>query len=225
MKPDFHGQIPAPSALDMEVRADGGSAKDPGPREMHPRADEFWAKSGVPLRHKSTKVDFTNHPAWTDSMMRLRQVFNTASGSIVVLLGGRGAGKTQAAVELLRVSVRMGCSCRYATAMDFFGEIKRTFSSESTDNEVRVIHEYTTPAVLCLDELQVRTESPWENNVLTHMIDKRYQFRRATMLIANIVPEDLRECVGDSIYSRTMETGGVVLFSGPSFRSCRLVTA
>ena len=222
MKPNFHGQIPASSGSGNDASRGGKSTKDQIPHEIHPRAGEYWAKSRVPPRHKNTKADFKEHPSWADSMRRVQKVFDVHAGSIIVLLGGRGTGKTQAAVEMLRSSAHEGCSCRYATAMDFFGEIKSTYSSDSADNESRVLREYTTPVVLCLDELQVRTESMWENNLLTHLIDKRYQFQLSTILIANIVPEDLKDCVGDSIYSRTMETGGVVLFSGPSFRSCEV---
>lgn len=220
MNTDFHRFIPRSPGSALQVGSGQNGAQDQASQEIHPRAGEYWAKSRIPLRHKNTRADFELHLPWAEAMRKIQKVFNATAGSIVVLLGGRGTGKTQAAVEMLRYSANKGCTCRYATAMDFFQEIKGTFSNDATDNESRVLRDFTTPDVLCLDELQVRTESGWENNLLTHMIDKRYQFQRSTILIANIVPEELKDRVGDSIYSRTMETGGVVLFIGPSFRSC-----
>ena len=69
-----------------------------------------------------------------------------------------------------------------------------------------------------LDELQERGETPWEDRLLTHVIDRRYAAEKDTLLITNHSKEKFLESIGESVASRLVETGGIVNCSWASYR-------
>lgn len=108
--------------------------------------------------------------------------------------------------------------CRYAKAMDLFLDIKATYGREDIC-ERDVIDEYRQPLLLVLDEASVRGETEWEDRMLVHLIDHRYDDEHDTLLLANMTPEQFRETMGPSISDRLRETGGVIECDWPSFRT------
>ena len=107
---------------------------------------------------------------------------------------------------------------RYNKTMDFFKAIKDSYKMpDKTESDI--IKDYKKPKLLVLDEIQVRSESAWENNLLTNLIDIRYDYMLNTILIGNLVIDKVRDSVGDSIYSRMEETGGIINCNWESFRT------
>lgn len=193
------------------------TAPAPMSPQKHPKADELWMAANIMPRHRTQRVDWTRNQAWSEKTRTLIDRYHAASDLMAGLIGPRGTGKTQAAIEVIRAAVWSGRSARYCTAMDFFRAIKSTFRSDT--DEAEVFGRFITPGVLVLDEVQVRSSSEWENNQLTHLVDKRYGNMMATIFIGNFDTADsFKACVGDSIYSRLAETGSIFLFSWQSWR-------
>jgi hypothetical protein len=134
---------------------------------------------------------------------------------IVVFHGKRGGGKTRMAAEL---AVRVGGS-RYRTAMRFFLEVRATFRKGSDRSEMEVIDELAQADLLILDEIQERGETPFEDRLLTHVIDARYAAMKPTIMIANLTKQELAQALGDSIVSRATENGTSIEFNWPSYRA------
>ena len=134
---------------------------------------------------------------------------------IVVLYGKRGGGKTRMAAEL---AFMVGGS-RYRTAMRFFLEVRATFRKGSERSEMDVIDELAKADLLILDEIQERGETPFEDRLLTHVIDARYAANKPTIMIANLTKSELSQALGDSIVSRATENGISIEFNWPSYRS------
>lgn len=137
-------------------------------------------------------------------------------GGMVVLLGKRGTGKTQMAACLAAACAMVrGLRPFYLRLSDYFGAIKRTFDgTETRDPRVRC----RCAPFLVLDECQERYESAFEDLELTRLIDARYGNRLATVLIANLKPEELGNGLGPSVVSRIQECGVVVECNWSSFR-------
>jgi DNA replication protein DnaC len=72
---------------------------------------------------------------------------------------------------------------------------------------------------LAIDEIQVRGGKPFEDNLLTNLIDDRYSAMRPTLLMANLPHEELTETLGASIVDRVTENGAVIHCDWPSFRA------
>jgi hypothetical protein len=134
---------------------------------------------------------------------------------IVVLYGKRGGGKTRMAAEL---AVMVGGS-RYRTAMRFFLEVRATFRKGSERSEMDVIDELALADLLILDEIQERGETPFEDRLLTHVIDARYAANKPTVLIANLTKPELSQALGASIVDRAKENGKSIEFNWPSYRA------
>jgi DNA replication protein DnaC len=139
-------------------------------------------------------------------------------GVIMALIGGRGSGKTQLAVCMADAAIAAGRSARYLTAFDFFLLIRETYRKDAKKSEREIIAELAGPALLILDELQERGETPWEDRLLTALIDRRYRDGGDTILIANQKADEFRAALGASIEDRLREGGGIAELDGQSRR-------
>jgi DNA replication protein DnaC len=84
--------------------------------------------------------------------------------------------------------------------------------------EIGLLRDLQSVGLLVIDEIQERAETKYEETALVYLIDQRYANMRPTLLIGNIKHEDFTARIGPSIASRIRETGGVIEFTGPSFR-------
>ena len=108
-------------------------------------------------------------------------------------------------------------SCVYIKAMDIFIELKSAFKSSDT-TEKQIIDKLVEAVFLVIDEAHVRGDTKFEDDKLTHIIDKRYDAMRATMLITNLDKRDFAEQLSPSIKSRLLEIGGGIECNWESFR-------
>lgn len=192
-------------------------------REEQIRADQeryramkiaaFMEKSGLPKRHLSPITP--TGAEWLKVEARLKA--RVGSGFIIALCGPRGTGKTQLAASCARESASQDRRSTYTTAMGFFLDIKESFDGKRSEKEV--IERYCAPSLLILDEMQERGETPWEDRLLTHLIDRRYGAEKDTLLITNQTKEAFLQSIGESVASRISETGGIAVCNWQSFRS------
>lgn len=140
------------------------------------------------------------------------------SGCLIALIGTNGPGKTQLGVECIRHMTSDLFSARYATAMDFFIELKKSYRKDSMHDEGEVLNLFARPRLLVLDECQERGETEWEDRILTYLIDRRYRDQKDTILISNLKREEFEASLGRSVISRLNETGGIIECTWPSFR-------
>jgi DNA replication protein DnaC len=157
------------------------------------------------------------------------------SGGIIVAWGQRGTGKTQIAYEIARNGVfndpyfpivkkdgftmpQHARPCIYAKAMDIFIDLKNGFGRPDEPSEKQIIAKLIDAAFLVIDEAHVRGETKYEDDKLTHIIDKRYDAMRPTMLITNLTNKDFAAQLSPSILSRIAEIGGGIECNWQSYR-------
>lgn len=181
-------------------------------RERRILAHKLMEKSNLPHRHRQPVE--ARGEGWISLLARVED--KAYSGFIIALCGSRGTGKTQLAATIAKTYAGAGKAPLYATAMGFFLDIKESF--EGKRSEKAVIDAYCGPSLLILDELQERGETPWEDRLLTHLIDRRYGAMRDTLLITNQNQTKFLDAIGNSVASRIVETGGVAFCDWPSYR-------
>jgi DNA replication protein DnaC len=182
-------------------------------RQAASKIADVLSASGIPKRHKCVTINPDGQ--WGETMAKLDKMRGT--GFLAALVGTRGNGKTQIAVELVRENAKQLVSSKFCCTMEFFIDIKATFRSDK-ESERDVIKAYQKPSLLVLDEIGQRSETDWENRLLFHLINQRYEDSKDTLLIANLEPDQLASAIGPSISSRMNETGGIFHCNWPSFR-------
>ena len=157
------------------------------------------------------------------------------SGGIVIAYGRRGTGKTQIACELAK-HARFPNSEKprrewamqshpeyrpaiYCKAMEIFIDLKNGYGRPKEPSEKDIIDKLSSAAFLVIDEAHVRGETKYEDDKLTHIMDKRYDAMLPTMLITNVTRQDFAAQLSPSIISRIRETGGGIECNWASYRN------
>jgi len=155
-------------------------------------------------------------------------------GTIVVLYGNRGTGKTFMAYTLAdhaedypdpllpkpaENSPDHARPAIYRTAMGLFLELRNTFRKDSEESELDIMRNLQDAVLLVIDEIQEKGETRWEDQKLTAIVDARYGAGRPTLLIGNYrTREEFESSVSPSIIDRLNEGGGAIRCNWPSFR-------
>lgn len=180
------------------------------------KAYDILRESNCPERQLN-KTEFEPEPQWTAALDKIKSL--AGKGFICALIGKRGTGKTQIAVEAIRHVANDGRRAKYFTAMDFFLSVKSSFRKDAEKTEQEILSTFYAPRLLVLDEMQERGETEWEDRLLTHLIDRRYADMKDTLLLSNLTEEEFKKSVGPSIISRLIETGGIIECNWTNFRT------
>lgn len=224
--------------MSTDTGSESGPANTPKPSNSQSTAFlSMQAKAGLPKRHCDTEVERSG--PWTKTYAELSAMLGT--GTLCAMLGPRGTGKTRMAVSLARKVIsaelqrpdrpvsdtdarrpppggwRLHAPVVYIKAMSLFLSIREAYRKEGP-TEIGVLGRFRAPRLLIVDEIQERANSEWEDRMLVHLVDLRYDDRKDTVLIGNLKPDDLAASLGTSIISRIREAGTVVECCWPSFR-------
>lgn len=180
------------------------------------RLRELRLSWNVPKRHFE-QSDIDRAKEW--GAVEKHVLSKIGQGYLLALVGVRGAGKTQIGVEIARETTKRLRSALYCTAMEFFLDIKSTYRKDAARSEKEVVKDYTKPFLLIIDEFAKRGETEWENRLLFHLLDQRYQDYKDTLLIVNQEKKEFTEMIGPSLASRMQETGGTIECNWKSYRT------
>lgn len=183
-------------------------------------AVELWSLSRVEERHSSRKLkELTQHKEWAERFELGKPVID--GGGILALLGDRGVGKTQMAVEYIRRYCLAGKGCLYERARAIAMRLREAYGGRTSLTERQVMGEFVKPHLLVIDEAQERADTDWEIRSMTLLLDMRYAQMKPTIFIANCKQKQFKMLVGAAITDRLKEGGGVLELDWPSFRSIR----
>jgi DNA replication protein DnaC len=155
-----------------------------------------------------------------------------AAGGILLLLGGRGPGKTQMAAEVGRCGLWprdvavwnglrnvSGKTALYRRAMDIFLDLRDAAQNNSGTSEKKVLERLEAVGLLVIDEFQERGGSDWENRIVCNLMDKRYSAQKPTIIIANYTREEMARALSPSVKDRIRENGRAIIFDWASYRA------
>lgn len=182
------------------------------------RSDAPWHRSGFPLRHVKNQ-GLAVMGEWELAYDRVLDAHRSNAGSMIVLWGIRGTGKTQLATRAAIASFPAEL-CLYRKASDIFREIRESYRVGGP-SEGAVFASFLKPVLLVIDEAQERGESAFEDRVLTHILDKRYDDLKHTIVISNLKKDELAKSLGSSVVSRIHEIGEAIECNWKSFREPR----
>lgn len=184
-------------------------------RESRIEISKLRSDWDAPARHLALKQPRIDNE-WATKLALLES--KIGSGFTVALVGVRGNGKTQMAVQLMVAATEQLKSAKFCTAAKFFMAIKASYRKDSQDTEFEVLRDYRSPALLVIDEIGKRSDSGWENSLLFELLNDRYNDMTDTVLIDNRPKADFVSAIGASLASRMSESGGIIECNWESFR-------
>lgn len=105
----------------------------------------------------------------------------------------------------------------YRTAQDIFMDLKDAYHPMAKKTAKQIQDRLTNLDLLVIDEYQIRSDSPWENNTLRGIIDARYADDRSTILIGNLSVKGFNEYLDLAIAKRIDEQGGFIEADWPKY--------
>lgn len=175
---------------------------------------ELRAYWNAPIRHVRCTPDRNN--AWGETVAKL--IPKLGNGCLLGLIGTRGNGKTQMAVELMSAVTQELRTAYFTSAVGFFMAVKTTYKKDAVVSEEAVLREHVKPSLLVIDEIGKRAENDWENNLLFELVNRRYNALKDTLLIDNRSKAEFIETIGPSLASRMNDGGGIIECNWETFR-------
>jgi len=174
----------------------------------------LFLETNAPVRHRNFNPLESRSEVWSANYDQLKKAVK--SDGLIFVVGNRGTGKTQAACSALRYATEgLGKTGLYTKSLDIINSL---LDATTTGTRTDTTEKYITPAVLVIDALEVRTDSDYESRQVNHIIDKRYDHKKTTIIISNDKIEYLEDFLGESTLDRANEAGMILVFDGDSFR-------
>ena len=148
----------------------------------------------------------------------LPQVMRT--GRCAIFIGTPGTGKTHLAAAIASESIKKGHTALFVTVLRAIRRVKDTWRKGADETETDVVSAFVYPDLLVLDEIGVQFGTETEQNILSDIINERYEKRRPTIMLSNLSIGGVKEFIGERVFERLKEDGGeYVSFKWESYRS------
>ena len=134
-----------------------------------------------------------------------------AKGCGAIFCGKPGTGKTHLAVGIGLHIMQRNRLVLFVTAQRMFCRIKDSWRKGSDESQSDVIRLLTQPDLLILDEIGVQFGSKFEEECLFDVMNERYEKRKPTLLLSNKDESEVRALIGERVYDRLREDGGVIV--------------
>jgi DNA replication protein DnaC len=196
------------------------------------RAARLLAQARVPRRYE--RCSFENY----DDLHPLQRAAKECARAYVdafpiheaglLFLGPCGVGKTHLAVAILNaLVVEKGVAALFYDFRDLLKEIQNSWNPVSQSSEMEVLKPVLLAELLVLDDMGAGKPSEWVKETLSHIINQRYNDKRATIFTSNFMDaydtahpseDTLEERIGTRLRSRLFEMCKVVLVQGEDYR-------
>ena len=143
----------------------------------------------------------------------------------VLFTGPVGVGKTHLAVSILKGLTERGFSCLFYEFGSLLKEIQDSYNPSTKASELTVLAPVLNTEVLVLDELGASKPTDWVKDTMAHIINTRYNDRRATIFTTNYPDErrndreeTLEDRIGVRLRSRLYEMCKTIEMKGTDYR-------
>jgi DNA replication protein DnaC len=108
----------------------------------------------------------------------------------LLLIGPCGVGKTHLAVAALKQVALRGHSGLFYDYRELLKEIQDSYNPESQSTEMSVLEPVLNVELLVLDDVGSSKPSTWALETVGHVLNSRYNDKRATLLTTNFLDSD-----------------------------------
>lgn len=167
----------------------------------------LWRNSGVTARYHRVDLRALPPALPRDYHRMARELLSLLSHPRLIAIGGEpGTGKTALAAGLVRAWCNTNRRALYTRAQRYLSDLADAPFGEGAKGRVRA--RYVGVDLLVLDEVQSTNIGQTWVDELEQLIDERYGWKRATLLIGNLEKEAFRDRLGPRVWRRLVEEGG-----------------
>jgi DNA replication protein DnaC len=143
----------------------------------------------------------------------------------LIFMGSVGVGKTHLAVSILKGLSERGFSCLFYEFGSLLKEIQDSYNSNTKTSELTVLAPVLNAEILVLDELGASKPTDWVRDTMAHIINTRYNDKKATIFTTNYPDErqndreeTLEDRIGVRLRSRLYEMCKTIEVKGQDYR-------
>ncbi|HKP69046.1 MAG TPA: ATP-binding protein [Pyrinomonadaceae bacterium] len=143
----------------------------------------------------------------------------------LILTGPVGVGKTHLAVSILKGLTERGFRCLFYEFGSLLKEIQDSYNANTKTSELGVLAPVLNADVLVLDELGASKPTDWVRDTMAHIINTRYNDKKATIFTTNYADErrnereeTLEDRIGIRLRSRLFEMCKTIEVKGSDYR-------
>lgn len=140
------------------------------------------------------------------------------NGKGLLFMGKCGTGKTHLAVAILKELIQAGHIGLFYNIISLLDNIRASYNLEDESEQWTLINRVCDVDILVLDDLGAEKTSGWVNDRLYAIINHRYEHKKTTIVTSNRDIPELKEQVGNRIYSRLVEMCREIPFEGKDYR-------
>jgi DNA replication protein DnaC len=107
----------------------------------------------------------------------------------LLLMGPCGVGKTHLAVAALRELMVRGHEARFYDYRELLKELQASYDPDHPVSEMGVLEPVLKTEVLLIDDIGASKPSPWALDTIGHILNKRYNENRVTLLTTNYLDQ------------------------------------
>ena len=115
------------------------------------------------------------------------QNYPAANETGLLLMGPSGTGKTHLVVSALRQLVVRGHQGRFYDYRELLKELQASYNPEHPASEMGILGPVLETEILVIDDIGASKPSEWARDTLGHILNKRYNDKRVTLLTTNYV--------------------------------------
>ncbi|KAF0200303.1 MAG: DNA replication protein DnaC [bacterium] len=150
----------------------------------------------------------------------------------LLFVGECGLGKTHLAVATLKEVINKArLLCLFYDFRDLLKEIQESYNPTTATSELKVLAPIYEADVIVLDELGATKPTPWVQDTMTQIINRRYNNKKLTIFTSNFLDtpsanssygETLSDRLGVRLRSRLYEMCKIVHIVGDDYRRDKL---
>jgi DNA replication protein DnaC len=164
---------------------------------MEERAEKVMERARIPKRYEHCDFESFSTDIGTAQQLQslkhaklqvegfLRDYPTTEQG--LLLAGPSGVGKTHLAVAALKELIRRGHGGLFCDYRELLKEIQGSYNAASESTEMGILEPIRTAEVLILDDLGASKPSDWVRDIVSIVLNARYNEKRTTIITTNYV--------------------------------------
>lgn len=174
--------------------------------------DKHFAGAMIPERYnnsgfKNYSVEHAGHTKALNTCISYSKAMLAGRKSNLIMSGRTGTGKTHLGCATARTLLNKGLFVRYITSEELAQRIMNAWDKDTKDqSEQSVVYDFTQYDLLIIDEYGLHDRE--KRTELVHkVLYARYDAAKPTMLISNFTMDQLRDDLGDRLWSRFQQGG------------------